>query len=156
MMGPTRTPEDEAKAAAAEQYDLVLAQHPEYGWEPKVVDAGDYLVVFTRITKLGGRTFLMRLRCDDYPEVAPLLHFVDPATFENPSLDAEPAPECYPIGDYVVPVGQRGALPVLCVKGHRDYYAAGWHGGWSNPPAHDHAMYQLVVNVRNAIFDLWA
>lgn len=151
------SPEDESKAAAFEQYAMVIAQQDEYGWEPKVIDTGDYLVIFVRIAKPEGRTFLMRLRCDDYPEVAPELRFVDPKAFDDPRVDDSPAAEFYPTGESIVAVRQRpGPLPVPCIKGHRDYYADGWHTGWSNPPAHDHAMYQLVMNVRNAILDRWS
>jgi hypothetical protein len=98
----------------------------------------------------------MRLRCDDYPEVAPELRFVAPEVFDSPSVDAPSVPEFYPTGDSIVAAGQRGPLPVLCIKGHRDYYAGGWHGGWTNPPAHDHSLYQLVMNVRNAILRRWS
>jgi hypothetical protein len=156
MTQPAPTPEDEAKAAVSEQYAMVVAQQDEYGWEPKVVDVGDYLVIFVRITKPAGRTFIMRLCCDDYPEIAPELRFVDPAAFENPTLDTQPAREYYATGDSIVAAGQRDPLPVPCIKGHRDYYKDGWHGGWSNPPAQDHSLYQLVMNVRNAILDRWS
>jgi hypothetical protein len=156
MTEAAATPEDEAKAAARGQYTMVVAQQGEYGWEPKILDVGDYLVIFVRVTKPAGRTFVMRLRCDDYPEVAPELRFVDPAVFDNPTMEAQPAAGFYPTGDSIVAAGQRGPLPVPCIKGHRDYYAAGWHGGWSNPPAHDHSLYQLVMNVRNAILGRWS
>jgi hypothetical protein len=109
-----------------------------------------------RITKAGGRTFLMRLRCDDYPEIAPELRFIDPKVFDDSTVDASPAAEFYPTGENMVGAGGRGPLPVPCIKGHRDYYAGGWHAGWSNPPAHDHTLYQLVMNVRNAILDRWS
>ena len=156
MTETVTTSEDEAKAAVAGESAMVAAQQQEYGWRPIVIDAGDYLVIFVKIEKPGGRTFVMRLRCDDYPEVAPELRFVAPKVFDNPSVDSPPAAECYPTGDSVVAAGQRGPLPVLCIKGHRDYYAAGWHGGWTNPPAHDHSLYQLVMNVRNAILRRWS
>jgi hypothetical protein len=150
------TTEDAAEAAASEQYAMVVAQQEEYGWEPKLVDAGDYVLIFVRIVKPGGRAFVMRLRCDDYPEVAPELRFVAPEVFEDPSEEAGPAAEFYPTGGSIAAAGQRGPLPVPCIKGHRDYYAGGWHGGWTNPPTHDHSLYQLVMNVRNAILDLWS
>ena len=150
------TPEDEAKVVVRAQYDLVLAQQSEYNWETKLLDAGDYHVIFVRIVKPEGRTFVMRLRCDDYPEIAPELRFLDPATFDYPSEDAQPASEFYPTGESIVIDPNRGPLPIPCIKGHRDYYAANWHGGWTNPPAHDHSLYQLVMNVRNAILDRWS
>jgi hypothetical protein len=51
---------------------------------------------------------------------------------------------------------ERGDLPVPCIKGHRDYYAKSWHCGWTNPPAHDHSLYQLILNVRDAILYRWS
>src|SRR5262249_14510038 len=151
VTGTAVTPEDEAKAAVLGQYAMVVTQREEYGWEPKIVDVGDYVVIFVRIAKPAGRTFVLRLRCDDYPEIAPELRFISPSTFDDPSISAQAAAEFYPTGDSIVAAGQRGPLPVLCIKGHRDYYAGSWHQGWSNPPAHDHSLYQLVMNVRNAI-----
>ena len=155
-MTEVASPEDASKAAVLEQFAMVLAQTDEYGWESIDLDVGDFLVFFIRIAKPEGRQFVMRLRCDDYPEIAPEMRFVAPEVFEHPTDTAEPAAEFYPTGPSVVEAGQRGPLPVLCIKGHRDYYAGGWHGGWTNPPAHDHALYQLVMNVRNAILDRWA
>jgi hypothetical protein len=158
MSETTASPEAEAKAAVIEQYTMVEQQQEEYGWEPALLDVGDYLVIFTRFSKPGGRSFLMRLRCDDYPEIAPELRFVNPEVLEAPALETEPAAEFYPTGESVVAAGERGALPVPCIKGHRDYYAGNppWHGGWTDPPAHDHSLYQLVMNVRNAILDRWS
>jgi hypothetical protein len=150
------TPEDEAKAAVLGQYEMVFGQRDEYGWEPKILDIGDYLVIFTRFAKPAGRAFLLRLRCDDYPDIAPELRFIDPASFDAPSMGTQPAAEFYPTGDSIVAAGQRGPFPVLCIKGHREYYAGNWHQGWSNPPSHDHSLYQLVMNVRNAILDRWS
>jgi hypothetical protein len=98
----------------------------------------------------------MRLRCDDYPEQAPELRFVAPDVFDRPSEEWQSAAAYYPSGDNVVNEPQRGNFPVPCIKGHRDYYANGWHSGWTNPPAHDHSLYQLVMNVRNAILDRWS
>jgi hypothetical protein len=153
---PVEVPEDEAKAAVLRQYAMILAQQEEYGWEPAILDVGDYLVVFIRMAKPAGREFVMRLRCDDYPEIAPELRFIDPAAFGSPTLETPPEAQFYPTGSYIVGSGLRGPLPMPCIKGHRDYYAGGWHGGWSNPPAHDHSLYQLVMNVRNAILQHWS
>ena len=151
------TAEEESKAAAVEQYAMVVAQQDEYGWEPTIIDVGDYVVIFVRIRKPEGRTFVMRLRCDDYPAIAPEMRFVAPEVFDDPTESAVPEAQFYPTGEAVVAAGgERGPLPVPCIKGHRDYYANGWHGGWTNPPAHDHSLYQLVMNVRNAILDRWS
>jgi hypothetical protein len=151
------TPEDESKAAATEQYRLIEAQQEEYGWRSTMIDLGDYLAVFVRIEKPGGREFVMRLRFDDYPEIAPELRFVAPDVIDAPSAEAAPEEGFYPTGPSIVGANQgRGPLPVPCIIGHRDYYAAGWHGGWTNPPTHEHTPYQLVMNVRNAILNVWS
>lgn len=147
-------PEDEARAAVAAQYDMVAAQQDEYGWTSALADVGDYFVVLVKLSKPGGRQFVVRLQCDDYPEIAPQLRFVAPDTFADPSAEAQL--EHYPRGEHIVAAGERGPLPVPCIKGHRDYYAGGWHAGWTNPPTHDHSLYQLVVNIRNAILDHWS
>jgi len=150
------TPEDEARAAVREQHDMVVAQQEEYGWRSAIIDTGDYLVIFVKIEKPQGRTFVLRLRCDDYPEQAPELRFVAPAAFDQPSKAWQPAAAYCPTGANIVNEAQRGPFPVPCIKGHREYYARGWHGGWTNPPAHDHSLYQLVMNVRNAILTIWS
>jgi len=158
MNETTASPEAEAKTAVIEQYTMIEQQQEEYGWKTRLLDAGDYLVLFIRYSKPGGRSFLMRLRCDDYPEIAPELRFINPEALELPTSEAELTADFYPAGDSIVAAGQRGTLPVPCIKGHRDYYAGNppWHEGWTNPPAHDHSLYQLVMNVRNAILDRWS
>jgi len=150
------SPEEESKAAAIEQYRMIEAQQEDYGWRPAIIDVGDYVVIFVRVEKPGGRTFVLRLRCDDYPEVAPELRFVAPEVSDLLTEDAVPEARFYPTGASITSAGQRGPLPVPCIKGHRDYYAVGWHPGWTNPPAHDHSLYQHVMNVRNAILDRWS
>jgi hypothetical protein len=151
------TPEDESKAAAIDQYRLIESQQEGYDWRTKMIDLGDYIAVFVRIQRLAGRVFVMRLRFDDYPEIAPELRFVAPEVFDAPSESAAPEERFYPTGQSIVGANQgRGPLPVPCIIGHRDYYAAGWHGGWSNPPGHEQSPYQLVMNVRNAILNVWS
>ena len=148
------TPEEEAKALAAREYELLLAQSGTYGWQTRVVDAGDYLVIFGRIEKSPGRVFVLKLECDDYGALAPRLVFIDPELFETADEHTPGAREFYPQGDHVE--AGHEPLPRICIIGHRDYYAAGWHQGWTDPPAHDHTLYQHVVNVRNAILDSWS
>jgi hypothetical protein len=157
MTGPTVTAEEESKAAAIEEYRLIDARQEDYAWRSAMIDVGDYIVVFVRIEKPGGRTFVMRLRFDDYPDVAPELRFVAPDAFDAPSEAFVPEARFYPAGPSIVGADQgRGPLPVPCIIGHRDYYAGGWHDGWSNPPGHQHTPYQLVMNVRNAILTHWS
>ena len=151
------SPEDESKAHAREQYRMISAQQDEYGWQSTIIDVGDYVVTFVRVEKPLGRTFVMRLKFDDYPEIAPELRFIDPVAVDDSLAEAEAGAVFYPIGPHIVDANQgRGPLPVPCIIGHRDYYAAGWHGGWSNPPTREHSPYQLVMNVRNAILNVWS
>jgi hypothetical protein len=147
------TPEEESKALVRDEYDKLVAQSDFYGWTLRLVDAGDFYVIFVRLIGGGGRTFVLKLECDDYWQVAPLSGFIKPELFETADEDTAFDRDSYPRGDYLVE--GRGPLPVMCIKGHRDYYADNWHAGWSIPPAHDHTLYQHVVNVRNALLDKW-
>jgi hypothetical protein len=147
------TPEEQSKSLGRDEYEKLVAQSDFFGWQLRLCDAGDYYVLFVRVEK-AERTFVLKLECDDYPQVPPLATFIDPDLFETADDATAAAAAFYPSGDYIV--RDRGPLPVMCIKGHRDYYAAGWHGGWTNPPAHDHCLYQHVVNVRNALLEKWS
>jgi hypothetical protein len=147
------TPEEQSKSLVRDEYEKLVAQSDVFGWELRLYDAGDYYVIFVWIEK-AERRFVLKLECDDYPQVAPLATFIDPALFETADDATAPDAAFYPAGDYIV--RERGPLPVMCIKGHRDYYAGGWHGGWTNPPAHDHSLYQHVVNMRNALLEKWS
>jgi hypothetical protein len=148
------TPEDEAKALARREYELLLEQSDTYGWQTRLVDAGDYLVIFVRIEKSPERVFVLKLECDDYGPLAATSVFVDPSLFATADENTSGAAEAYPHGDHIDM--NHAPLPRICIIGHRDYYAAGWHSGWTDPPAHQHTLYQHVVNVRNAILDTWS
>jgi hypothetical protein len=147
------TPEEESKALVHAEYERLVAQSDFFGWSLRLVDAGDFYVIFVRIVGAGDRTFVLKLECDDYWQIAPRSGFIKPELFETADEDTAFDRESYPRGDYLV--DGRGPLLVMCIKGHRDYYADNWHSGWSIPPAHDHTLYQHVVNVRNALLDKW-
>jgi hypothetical protein len=149
-----QSPEERSKWLVREEFNRLLAQSDFFDWQLRLHDAGDYLVLFARIVKSADRIFVMKLECDDYPAIAPKQGFIDPSLFDSADEMTLCEGQFYPHGPYV-DVG-RLPLPVLCIKGHRDFYANGWHGGWTDPPAHDHTLYQHVVNVRNAILDAWA
>ena len=83
------SPEDESKAHAREQYRMISAQQDEYGWQSTIIDVGDYVVTFVRVEKPLGRTFVMRLKFDDYPEIAPELRFIDPVAVDDSLAEAE-------------------------------------------------------------------
>jgi hypothetical protein len=148
------TPEEQSKSLVHDEYEKLVAQSYFFGWQLRLHDAGDYYVIFVRVEKTPERVFLLKLECDDYTQVAPRSTFIDPDLFETADEATEPDDAFYPSGDYVV--AGRGPLPVMCIKGHRDYYAGGWHAGWTDPPAHDQSLYQHVVNVRNALLEKWS
>lgn len=150
---PELTPEEESKALVRIEFEQLQAQSDFFGWRLRLLDAGDFYVIFARIAGRGGRVFVLKLECDDYWQVAPLSGFIEPELFESANESTPFNRNSYPAGDYVD--HGRGPLPVICVKGHRDYYAGAWHTGWSVPPAHDHRLYHHVVNVRNALLDRW-
>ncbi len=147
------SPEEASKSLVQDEYAKVEAQAGEHGWASRIQDLGDYYVIYVRIPKPGGRTFVLRLECDDYPRQPPLARFVDPAGWEDdphPSDRVEHA--ALPVGPYMR--NDRGPEPVMCIRGQRDYYAGNWHAGWTNPPSDLDTLYQLVVTVRNAIDSL--
>jgi hypothetical protein len=148
------SPEEESKSLVRDEYERLVAQSDFFGWSLRLVDADDYYVIYVRVEKPDGRVFVEKLECDDYPEISPRAGFIEPELFEKADADTPVDAESHPTGENVVV--DRGPLPVMCIKGHRDYYAGGWHAGWSNPLAHDHTLYQHVVNVRNAILDKWS
>jgi len=98
----------------------------------------------------------MRLRCDDYPEIAPELRFINPVIFDGPTLEAEPSAEFFPRAIQSSQSGSVARSQCSASKATVITTPATWHQGWSNPPAHDHSLYQLVMNVRNAILDRWS
>ncbi len=148
------TLEEQSKSLVRDEYEKLVAQSDFFGWLLRLYDAGDYYIIFVRIEKTSERVFVLKLECDDYAQIAPKAGFIDPALFDSADETTEPATDYYPSGDYIV--HDRGPLPVMCIKGHRDYYAGGWHSGWTNPPAHDHCICQHVVNVRNALLETWS
>jgi hypothetical protein len=148
------TPEEESKALVEAEFDLIEGQSQHFGWQCRLEDRGDFNVIYVRIEKPEGRTFVLRLECDDYARQAPLARFVNSVGWDEPGSNDDVEVAHYPSGNYMVT--DRGPLPVMCIRGHRDYYAAGWHAGWTNPPDRQDTIYQLVVNVRRSILDLWS
>jgi hypothetical protein len=147
------SPEEQSKSLVRAEYDKLDAQSDFFGWQLRLHDAGDYYVIFVRVEN-AERVFVEMLECDDYPQQAPRATFIDPELFESADETTKPDGAYYPTGQYMVL--DRGPFPVMCIKGHRDYYSSGWHDGWTNPPAHDHSLCQHVVNVRNALLDIWS
>jgi hypothetical protein len=147
------SPEEQSKSLVRAEYEKLGAQSDFFGWQLRLHDAGDYYVIFARIEKSAERVFALMLECDDYAQQAPRATFIDHDMFESADETTKPDAAFYPTGEYMAL--DRGPLPVMCIKGHRDYYGD-WHSGWTNPPAHDHCLCQHVVNVRNALVDTWS
>jgi hypothetical protein len=146
------TPEEECKQRVRGEFELLDAQSDMFDWQLRILDAGDYFVIFARIEKAPDRVFVEKLVCDDYGPLAPAAVFIDPGLFESADENTPGARMFYPTGEQI---DNREPLPRVCIKGHRDYYAENWHGGWTNPPEHEHTLYQHVVNIRNAILEKW-
>jgi hypothetical protein len=147
------TPEETSRALIAEQYEALLAQAELLDVEVRYEEAGDDATITVRCMKPEGRTFVFRLTCDDYPRVAPLLRFINPAAWGDSSLVHDFAREHWPMGEHIAE--RNKPFPVPCIRGHRDYYEGGWHPGWTIPPHEEDTPYQLVVHIRNAILDAW-
>lgn len=147
------TPEEQSKALVRHEYTMIEAQSEHLGWACRLADRGDYVVVYVRIPKPGGRIFVLRIECDDYPRQAPEVRFVDPEGWDEAERQDRVEPSFHARGSWVTT--DRGPLPIMCLRGQRDYYRAGWHGGWMNPPDYIDRLSQLVVSIRNAIHDHW-
>lgn len=149
------SPEEASKLAVRAEFDLLVGQADVFGWTARLEDRGDYYVIYVRLQKPGGRCFVLRLECDDYPRQAPLAQFVDPDGWlvdaRKDIVDASYFPRG---GSYL---GDRGiGYPVMCIRGHRDFYAGGWHGGWTNLPHRDDRISQFVGHVSHAISNIWS
>lgn len=147
------TPEEQSKAIVGLALDHLRDNEDALGLTVDSVDAGDYLVLYVRIPQPSGRTFVLRVSCDDYPRRPPHISFVDPEGWADRARRDTVDANFFPIGDHVH--GDRGPLPVLCVPGQREFYRDGWHGGWTNPPRGDHRLEQMVTNVAIAIRARW-
>lgn len=152
---PELTPEEESKRLVAEEYEKLQQEADHFDWQVRLRDLGDYHVVYVRIPKPGGRVFVLTLECDDYPRQAPLAKFANPAGWNDPESRDDINASFFPTGGSYLADRQTG-YPVMCIRGHRDFYAGGWHSGWTNPPHRDDNISQFVVHVRNAILDFWS
>ena len=80
---PELTPEEESKALVRIEFQQLQAQSDFFGWRLRLLDAGDFYVIFARIAGRGGRVFVLKLECDDYWQLAPLSGFIEPELFES-------------------------------------------------------------------------
>lgn len=152
-MNDDATPEEQSKATVGVALHHLRNNEDALGLAVECLDAGDYLVLYVRIPRPGGRTFVMRVTCDDYPRRPPVIAFVDPDGWTDPARRDAAEAVFFPIGDHVH--RDRGPLPVLCLPGQREYYRDNWHGGWTNPPVGEHRLEQMVANVAIAIRTKW-
>jgi hypothetical protein len=146
------TPEEQSKELVTTAVDHLRTNADILRLRVDVEDRDDYLVLYVLMARPSGRRFLMQVICDDYPRQPPLIRFVNPKAWTKLALRQDASPEFYPVGDKVV---AREPLPVLCLRGQRDYYRDGWHAGWTNPPADDDALPQMITNVSIAVQTLW-
>ncbi len=95
------TPEEESKALVRDEYERLVAQSDFFGWTLRLVDAGDFYVVFVRIVAGGDRAFVLKLECDDYWQIAPLSGFIAPELFEAADENTAFNPDSYPSGSEI-------------------------------------------------------
>ncbi len=149
------TPEEASKRIVAWEYEMLAAEADHFGWDVRLDDRDDFYVVYVRLPKPEGRTFVLRLECDDYPRQAPLAKFINPDGWNDVHHKDEVEAKFFPAGASYLSHDRGTGYPVMCIRGHRDYYSGPWHSGWTNPPHRDDTISRFVVNVRNAILDIW-
>lgn len=147
------TPEEQSKAIVGVALGHLRENQDALGLAVEGRDAGDYLVLYVRIPRPKGRTFVLRVTCDDYPRRSPLIAFVDPDGWTDLARRDVVDAGFFPVGDNIHP--DRGPLPVICMAGQREYYRDGWHAGWTNPPTGEHRLEQMVMNMSIAIRTRW-
>jgi hypothetical protein len=147
------TPEERSKATVGVALDYLQLNEDALALSVVCQDEGDYLVLFVRVLRPSGRTFVMRITCDDYPRRPPLLAFVDPEGWTDPARRNVVEASYFPTGEHIH--SDRGLLPVICMAGQREYYRDEWHTGWTNPPTGDHRLEQMVTNMAIAIRTRW-
>lgn len=71
--------------------------------------------------------FLVRLRCDDYPQRSPTLQFVEPTS-------KEPGYQHWPqVGPFQAAINRSKTMPQFCIPGIREFHE-GCHAGDSGNP----------------------
>lgn len=148
------TPEEQSKAVVRVALEHLRQNEVVLGLAVECQDAGDYLILYVRVAKSAGRTFVMRITCDDYPRQSPALAFVDPDGWSDTTRRDIVDASYFPTGEHIT--RDRGPLPVICMAGQREYYRDGWHAGWTNPPTGEHRLQQMVTNMTIAIRTRWA
>ncbi|MGO8994552.1 MAG: hypothetical protein ACLQVI_14635 [Polyangiaceae bacterium] len=150
------TPEEESKQAVASEFALLTANAELYAWEARLEDRGDYHVIYVRLAKPGGRTFVLRLECDDYPRRPPLAQFVSADSWTSDATKDTIDPPSFPRGDKLVQRPGKAYL-VMCIRGHREFYENNWHQDppWTQPPHPLDTAHSLVHHIRTAVHDLW-
>jgi hypothetical protein len=149
------TPEEESKQAVASEFALLTVNTDLYAWETRLEDRGDYHVIYVRFAKPGGRTFVLRLECDDYPRTPPLAQFVSVDAWTKDAAKDVVDPPSFPRGNERLAQRPGKRYLVMCIRGHREYYEDNWHTGWTQPPHTLDTIHQLVHNIRKAVYDLW-
>jgi hypothetical protein len=152
------SPEEEAKKAAIIEFDRLKRVGEELDISVNLEETEDYVILFVLMEdrRSSGRRLLLKLKCDDYPQQAPFLECLNPEAFNNHDLWNDVRAEFYPKGPNMVVDLNRSSMPIMCIPGHRLYYANGWHQPpWINPPKEQHSIYGFVTRVRSAFFDTW-
>lgn len=131
------TPEEESKAATFEEFRVIEAHSADFGWKAVLDERGDYSIILVLLhsPRENRPDLLAKFTCDDYPKLPPSLDFLSPKALEDPTLRDTLQTEFYPKGAKgIAQDANRSPYPIVCLPGHRAYYAGGWHAGWSNPP----------------------
>ena len=96
-----------------------------HGWTINVEGSNVYATMHPK--KHPEKTFLARLRCDEYPKRAPSFQFVDPVTRQ------EGAQHWPSFGPFQAAIGRSQSQPQLCIPGIREFHE-GCHAADSSRP----------------------
>jgi hypothetical protein len=96
-----------------------------YGWTISIEGFDIYVIMHPK--RHPGKTFLARLRCDEYPKRAPSFQFLDASTKQ------EGAPYWPQGGAFQAAASRSQSLPQLCIPGIREFHE-GCHAADSSRP----------------------
>ena len=91
--------------------------------------------------------FLVRLRCDDYPQRSPSLQFIDPTSRETGHL-------YWPqVGPFQAAINRSQEMPQLCIPGIREFHEGCHAGDAGNPWIPEKFPFIIIIENTQTLLD---
>ena len=104
--------ESEARLALTADVEELRTAGTDHGWE--IVGHEDLVVIADVVSRIDREQYRLRLACDGYPDKAPSIKPVDPATGQSDNVKAWPSCDGFrPVGDICMPLTATRPLRTL-------------------------------------------